>query len=141
MNNRLQLAMQFSDENLRTHPNTDNIMALCSDDVTFTTTFRGNDTNYTCGKFIGYYAYKWLCEDGVIDFKQPPEVAFEIKEDHIVWWFKSVQLRQGILPSWLASPQWYTIENQSKLYFKETDTGLKISQYVNELNKWTKIEM
>jgi hypothetical protein len=136
MDNRLQLAMQFSDKNLRTHPNTDKIMALCSDDVTFTTSFRG-DGDFTCGKFVAYYAYKWLCEDGVVDFKQPPKVTFDIKEDHVVWWFESVQLRQGILPSWLASPKWYTIENRSRLYFKETVSGLKISRYVNEVNKWT----
>lgn len=133
----LTVAKNFSDENLKTHPDTAKVMALCTDDCTFTTTFRGSTRSYTCGKFISYYAYKWFCQDGVIDFKQPPEVTFDMMDDHIVWSFKSVQLRQGLLPSWLASPQWFMIENTSKLYFKQTDDGVKISQYVNVVNKWT----
>lgn len=136
MAERLSVAIKFSDENLQTHPDTNKVLALCTDDATFTTSFSGIG-NYTAGKFITYYAYKWICEDGVVDFKQPPEVTFDVKDDHIVWSFKSIQLRQGILPAWLSSPQWYTIENTSKLYFKQTDQGMKISQYVNLVNNWT----
>jgi hypothetical protein len=79
-------------ENLRAHPNTERVFAFCSDDATFTTTYRGIGSSLTVGKIIAKQIYKIFCENGVLELKNP-ETSFDVQDDCS---FKTVQLRKNI---------------------------------------------
>ena len=136
----MQIAKKFSELDLRAHPSTDRVMSCFSDNARFTGRCFGAIFPFNVGKRVAEFGFKYLCEDKVDFIELTSEVTFEEKSDHIVWSFKSVQLRRGVLASWLKAPQWYKINGVSNLYFEHTKDGVKISRYENLVNEWTPCE-
>lgn len=128
-----RVAREFSDADLKAHPNTANVMSYFSNDATFSQT----GLCFSVGKFIASIAFKYLCENSVLAFKNYPEVTFQQKNDHIIWNFKSIQLRKGLLPEWISPPRWFRINNTVKLYFQGEGENTKISKFETIMNEWS----
>lgn len=127
-----RVAEEFSNADLQVHPSTTEVMSYFSDDATFSEPGR-----YNVGKTVAWYGFKILCEWSVLNFIEPLEPTFEQKNDHILWSFKSVQLRKGLLSTWIKEPQWYRIDYAAKLYFTGQGDDTQISRMETVQNDWT----
>lgn len=136
----MEVARKFSDADLRAHPSADDVMAYFSENAVFTGKAFHGTIPFNVSKRVATIGFKYLIENSVLSLRFTSPVKFEIKSDHIVWSFETVQLRQGLLPSWVTSPTWYKIKGLSNLYFEHTGDGIKISKSENLVNEWTPCE-
>ncbi len=116
-----QIVEQFSKDDLQPFPNTEKIMNYFAEDCIFV-----EEGRFNVGKCVASWGYMMLCEWSVLEFRGDPIVNIEEKGDHILWSFSSVQLRKGLLPTWIISPKWYYVDFCSKIYFNDND---KISRF------------
>ncbi|GAG78270.1 unnamed protein product, partial [marine sediment metagenome] len=92
---------------------------------------------YCIGKFIARIVFKMLCEWNTLDIQNVWDVRFEEESDHILWSFKSIQLRKGLLPVWISPAQWYRIDFAAKLYFVGSGSLTQISRLEIVQNDWS----
>ncbi len=131
-----RVAKSFSDTDLRSHPNTDDVMSYFSDDVIFSKPGSYNNI----GKNTAWAVFKLSCEWGVLEYKNITPPTFSQEDDHIVWTFDSMQTRKGILPLWIKSPHRYNIHCKVHLYFSGEGDNCKISKYVTICSEWDELD-
>ncbi|MEC7839205.1 MAG: hypothetical protein VX777_04105 [Chlamydiota bacterium] len=132
----IRVAQEFSDNDLQAHPSTKKVMSFFTPNATF-----GKENSWAVNKTIATIGFKILCEWSTLEIQELWDVSFEEKDDHILWSFKSKQLRKKTLHDWLVAPQWYRIVYAAKLYFTGSGESTKICRQETVLQQWEKLNI